>query len=464
MRECASPNVRRWLWPWSSWLRVVRGRNRDSGSLFFTAAGTLGFLVMVAVAVLWFGGAGENEAGVEMGPMDVYREARLPQSYFEGCDNATTAVAEVVGALEETHARLVERVARIHARFWRIEDFIDRRIPDEYFNTDHRAHWASRASASLPRLAIVSTVTPVLMSGHELEQTTMNCYAAHHGYSFYPETVVLQRDRPLATGRFRGLQKYLPHFQWVVHISHDITVVNRSKKIEPFLDDGFDVVLTRKSGNRNRGATAIETTTFSTDLIMVRNSAGGRQFVSDLMALSDDGRRGMRADEGDLHEALLRLLFSKHDYEHCAHPHIQFRSQHHHDHNDDDDDDDDDDAFDAWMAMIRQSPCASLFTQSEWNSGPVRIKMLDAAMMVRDPIECVSSRPKAPAPLKFLRCSDFFIHRCTEHLTTDDMYCLPVKNDGVSRPDLFLSEADSAQYAAQLGYDSYIGCSGINLA
>eukprot|EP00762_Andalucia_godoyi_P007952 ANDGO_01268.mRNA.1 hypothetical protein len=384
-----------------------------------------------------------------------------PVSSFsaKGCRNASL-IEHHVHALQASQDRLIARLKRINGRFSGIEDVVEKSIPTTMFDLNYRQRWAPLPAnleelQKLPRVAIVNAVTPVWAAGYELEQTAMNCYAAYQGYPNYVETVALQPDRFISSGRLRGMQKYLPYFQWVLHASADMTVVNRSKRIESYLDDRFDVILTRRNfyqlhnSRRMLDGKYAHYPQLNTELLMVKNTQGGRTFVNEFMSLSDEGRYGMVWDMGELHEVVIKLLFPEH-YEECARPHIEFR------HGTYKPDPSGEHPLDDLTQHIRKSPCASLFTRSEWKDGPVKIKILDMGVMVRD--------HEQGSTIKLLRCSDFFVHTkgAVSHLTADEVYCLPLKEHGVARPDRYLSETESGKYARDLGC-VYDGCTGINI-
>eukprot|EP00762_Andalucia_godoyi_P008301 ANDGO_07338.mRNA.1 hypothetical protein len=359
--------------------------------------------------------------------------------------------------LQEKHETAVGRLKRITDRFWRIEDFLDRRLPKDKILLDHRKYWAPLPSIekwkTLPRLAVVNAVTPVWLAGYEWEETSLKCYLAYHGYPYYPENVELQPDRFLSSGRLRGMQKYLPYFQWIIHVSADTAVANRSKRIEPYLDDDFDVILTRRNFYLYSNPTRMIDGKFAhypqvnTELVMVKNSAGGRKFVDEFLSMSDGGKVGMVWDMGELHQILLKILFPDH-YEECAKVHIDYLAGNYKEvpgeH-----------PLDVFSQSVRNSPCASLFTNSEWRDGPIKIKILDLGIMNRD---------QSCGQMKLLRCQDFFIHtKCAGNFQpSEEVYCLPVKEYGVSTPELFLSVEDSAKEAAFMGV-RYNGCEGVNV-
>ena len=74
------------------------------------------------------------------------------------------------------------------------------------------------------------------------ELSAMNYYCALHGMSlFYATETVLKDGRSWFYRRLSSVNKYLPHFQGVLHTDLDVLVANYSVNVLNFLDDRFDL-------------------------------------------------------------------------------------------------------------------------------------------------------------------------------------------------------------------------------
>lgn len=104
-------------------------------------------------------------------------------------------------------------------------------------------------TVQLPRLAIVVSITSSWKGSHEAGVAAMTsnfkCYAAVHNYSFHLNIML-----PMSRGQFFHqrhryvLHRYLPNYQYVMHLDADSLVLNLSRSLEPFLrDDAADVQL-----------------------------------------------------------------------------------------------------------------------------------------------------------------------------------------------------------------------------
>jgi hypothetical protein len=113
--------------------------------------------------------------------------------------------------------------------------------------------------------------------------------------------VQLSTDRHQVLARYRAVQKYLPYFDYIVHISSDVLPVNRSKSIEdiilqsPDKDVIFNFRYTCHKIERSHCAYH-----YSTELIIIKNSPRGREFVERMLAGS--GKLRARVSRG--HQAL----------------------------------------------------------------------------------------------------------------------------------------------------------------
>jgi len=142
---------------------------------------------------------------------------------------------------------------------------------------------------ALPRLAIVVAIDPHSLLFYKTEISAWACYCALHGYHFIEEHIHLLKGRHFFHNRQRVIQKYLPHYQWVVFIDGDSWVVNRTKRFEEILDDRYDLLLSMRENHE-----------IFCGAIIIRNSPYGRSFLDNWLKWSDNGQARMNFDNGDL--------------------------------------------------------------------------------------------------------------------------------------------------------------------
>lgn len=109
--------------------------------------------------------------------------------------------------------------------------------------------------------------------------------------------------------RLGNVQKYLPHFQWVLHTDLDVLPVNYTVAVTDFLDDKFDLILQDRVAPTFSPTGVHGTPEVHSSAFFVKNSDTGRKFMQQWLSSSDNGRSIFNnTDNGELHEAILHSL------------------------------------------------------------------------------------------------------------------------------------------------------------
>eukprot|EP00658_Telonema_sp_P-2_P074543 TRINITY_DN63805_c0_g1_i1.p1 TRINITY_DN63805_c0_g1~~TRINITY_DN63805_c0_g1_i1.p1 ORF type:complete len:244 (+),score=53.60 TRINITY_DN63805_c0_g1_i1:112-843(+) len=129
---------------------------------------------------------------------------------------------------------------------WRYRGY---RIFDNDWRMNLSPAQTSRPPSARPWLGIVQTTTAMWTHKFGLFLNVANCYAAEHGYSYNMDTFEIQTDRFISQGRARSWLKFLRFYQWILHLSADMYIVDRKKSVESLgiLNRSHDVVLTLRN-------------------------------------------------------------------------------------------------------------------------------------------------------------------------------------------------------------------------
>lgn len=150
--------------------------------------------------------------------------------------------------------------------------------------------------SKLPRLAMVISLNNQMYCEYKEYLSAANCYAAKHGIPLYLETVQLQTDRHYFYSRSLHVQKYLQHYQWILHLDADIAFLNTTKSVLDVLDDTYDLMFAvRENGEVFNAA------------YFVKNSKFGFDFLDTWLELSDHGPT-INFDNGDLLQTLVDYM------------------------------------------------------------------------------------------------------------------------------------------------------------
>jgi hypothetical protein len=71
-------------------------------------------------------------------------------------------------------------------------------------------------------------------------------YCVRHGYTMIEETGGFDRSRVPAWSKLLFLRKHLPHFDWLYWSDADSLVMDGTVRMERFLDESYDLVVTRE--------------------------------------------------------------------------------------------------------------------------------------------------------------------------------------------------------------------------
>ena len=69
-------------------------------------------------------------------------------------------------------------------------------------------------------------------------------YCRHHGYEFIERTDGFDPSRPPSWSKVLFVKEQLPHFDWLFWTDADSLVMNNSMRLERFIEEGCDMVLT----------------------------------------------------------------------------------------------------------------------------------------------------------------------------------------------------------------------------
>ena len=153
-------------------------------------------------------------------------------------------------------------------------------------NTTTSMHSAPTAA----RILLLTAMTEDKLGESQPATNSKQCYALRHGYTFIVET-----NKEIATSinpwwiKTFALQKYLPHFDWVVWLDADCLVSNAEVKLEWFLDDATaDLVLTDHNFSVNNGVLAMRNTPWSAQFLASWIAAGRAVHAAHLRWWQDD--------------------------------------------------------------------------------------------------------------------------------------------------------------------------------
>ncbi|BDA48272.1 hypothetical protein COCOBI_11-5320 [Coccomyxa sp. Obi] len=159
-------------------------------------------------------------------------------------------------------------------------------IQNKKYYLDDGRRWGD-----LPRLAWVVSQSPERLGNWSLTLSALNCYCALHSIPLFIETETFIQDSRLWFYRRLGnVQKYLPHFQWVLHTDLDVLPVNYSVAATDFLDDNFDLILQDRVAPSFSPNNVLGTPEIHSSAYFVKNSGSGKKFMQRWLSSSDNGR------------------------------------------------------------------------------------------------------------------------------------------------------------------------------
>jgi hypothetical protein len=281
---------------------------------------------------------------------------------------------------------------------------------------------------TLPRFALVVNLDAESAMQYKINLSALTCYAALHGYPIYFEFVVTLKDRHYHHGRMRSLQKYLPHFQWILSLDADIWPANMTKKFEDILDDNYDVILSQRECGEP----------FSQALI--KNSQWGRDFLERWLHYSDGGHKRLNTDNGDL---LLMLMeeMKPPGYEKCM-PHHKssnycaFMVCSHHSYVTSG-------AYKTWKNIKLIPPLAK---NSFFRSYKTRVG--------------ISAKDSDPFFTRMFPETDFLLHGFKEwykEIPADDVYCTHEEEDKLRKARYYTPE-EAVKWSTHYGFVDYPLC------
>jgi hypothetical protein len=352
------------------------------------------------------------------------------------------------------------------------------------FDNDYRKNRRPPKTKGRPRLGIVQTTTLAWTHKFALIMNSIMCYAAEQGYNYNVDNFEIQTDRMIAQGRMRSMLKYLPFYDWILHLSSDVWVLNRTKSIEELevLDRGHEVVLSLRnwwSGWQSQP----ELQPFGmlrqlqTEAFFIKNTPYGRQFLRTYMQLQDGyfghpakisggDPNGLIWDMGDLHAAVITFLYPQAVADQCnwfyhgwrngsftadtinnyKPNQAPYKPMH---------------PLDFYLWTIMESECSDILRPGSIG----KLAIYPEGAFIRDwgmsGLGSMNSKCTHPDPAKcqgLLQCTDFLVHTKTisvnELYTKEDTYCLPPTADS-KLANMWLTEEESTVVALQVNGHSF---------
>jgi hypothetical protein len=119
-----------------------------------------------------------------------------------------------------------------------------------------------------PRLSVLTAYERGFAGVGEISRPNKEAYCLRHGYAFRCRTGGFDESRPPAWSKVLFLLQELPHCDWLFWTDADSLVMNSAVPLTWFLDDAYDLVLSR---DRYNG--------LNTGNFFVRNTAWARAFL-----------------------------------------------------------------------------------------------------------------------------------------------------------------------------------------
>mmetsp|Transcript_41476 Transcript_41476/g.67317 ORF Transcript_41476/g.67317 Transcript_41476/m.67317 type:complete len:386 (-) Transcript_41476:247-1404(-) len=297
-------------------------------------------------------------------------------------------------------------------------------------NDNHTYVYPQLPVSELPKVAMVTVAFGSSANQYRAEISALNCYAALHGYPFYVEHVQLQPDRYFSFTKTRTVMKYMPHYQWIFYIDNDAVIVNRTKRLEEYLDDNYDLIIQKRDSNHEVHAA----------VFFVRNSDYGWFFMRKWIGLSDNGQAPFGMGDNAALVIMTMLEVKPTGYENCLE--IMY-------------------AANATLPpRIRRQTYNSHLMKCFHNSmKSLKDRPNVEHMKILQPLEGYlrsfqTEWKPASYYSKLFPEVDFVLHGkhlAVDLLTPADIYCEYVP-DGITRPELFHTLDSASEAAKKMGY------------
>lgn len=109
----------------------------------------------------------------------------------------------------------------------------------------------------------------------EITKKSTEEYCKFHGYDQIIENEKLDKNRHISWNRIALLRKYLEnnYYDWVWNTDIDLMIMNQTIKLENFLDENYDILITCYRGDIEH---------FNSGSFIVNNTAWSREFLKNI--------------------------------------------------------------------------------------------------------------------------------------------------------------------------------------
>lgn len=87
----------------------------------------------------------------------------------------------------------------------------------------------------------------------EISSRNKHKYATKHGYSFLCECIPFDMTKPTPWKKIEAIRRYLPNYDYVFWTDADSLIMNDTIRLENFIEDNWDLIVTRDYNNLNTG-------------------------------------------------------------------------------------------------------------------------------------------------------------------------------------------------------------------
>jgi hypothetical protein len=136
-------------------------------------------------------------------------------------------------------------------------------------------------------------------------------YAEMHDYSLVvADGTMIDRSRPAAWSKMPVLHRFVPQFDWVLFLDMDTLVMNPDVKIENYIDERYDVIISEDWSGVNTG------------VFLIRNSTWTMWFLDELWKQKQlvSGNYPFEYEQRAFHYLLQTRIWRERGLSRCAAP------------------------------------------------------------------------------------------------------------------------------------------------
>lgn len=118
-------------------------------------------------------------------------------------------------------------------------------------------------------IAIISLYSRDYKNIGEYSDENKKNYANKHGYDLFLYHDRLNHSRPVSWSKIIAIQSHLANYKWVYWSNADSLIMNTEIKLEEFIDDKYDLIISKGyiEGNINTGNFLIKNSKWSHDIL-----------------------------------------------------------------------------------------------------------------------------------------------------------------------------------------------------